>query len=76
MEVVKFLIAQGAPLDALNEDNETAFDVALEHSTTAVLHVLSESIKLSEKPQILHSFTKHFLDDRYKRVLKELLQRE
>ena len=38
--------------------------------------MLSQSIKLSEMPQLLHSFAGTFFDDRYKNVLMELLSKE
>ena len=76
VKVVKYLIEQGAPLDALNEGKESAFDLALEYNATTILQVLSDSIKISERPQILHSFVPKFFDDRYKTVMMELLSKE
>mmetsp|Transcript_152 Transcript_152/g.282 ORF Transcript_152/g.282 Transcript_152/m.282 type:complete len:120 (+) Transcript_152:260-619(+) len=74
--IVKYLIEQGAPLDALNEEKLTPFDVALQSDSIATLGVLSESIKLSEKPEILHSLATKFFNDHYKEVLTKMLGKE
>lgn len=74
--MTRFLIDKGTPLSALNEAKQTAFALALKAEHVALLDMLSEDIKISECPKLLHTFKNHIFDDRFKNVLMKLIERE
>jgi len=41
-----------------------------------VLHKFVENVKLSESPQLFHHFTSHILDERYSKLLIQLIKKE
>ena len=74
--MIRFLIDQGAPLSALNEAKQTAFAIALKAENVSLLDMLSEEVKISECPKLLHTFRTHIFDDRFKNVLMSLIKLE
>ena len=74
--MTRFLIDKGTPLSALNEAKQTAFVLALKAEHVSLLDMLSEDIKISECPKLLHTFKAHIFDDRFKNVLMKLVKRE
>ena len=76
MAMIDLLVSRGSNLSLLNDEKKNAFSIALDCDNIDVLHKFSESIKVSENPELLHKFKGKIFDDRYKKIFIELLNKE
>jgi len=76
MAMIDLLVSRGSNLSLLNEVKKNAFTIALDCDNIDVLHKFSESIRISENPELLHKFKAKIFDDRYKKIFIELLNKE
>jgi ankyrin repeat protein len=76
LAVIALIIARGGDLAALNEQKQTPFMLALEEDCADLLGSLSDRVKLSDQPRILHIFSRKLFDDRYRSILLSLLDKE
>ena len=74
--MIKLLIDKGISIDAVDEDKKTAFERALEQNAVNILPLLTANVSLNRTPMLLHRFTKKIFDDRYRSILKGLIEAE
>lgn len=76
LQVIDLLIENGASLNIQTVNGETPFSLALKENQIDVLHKFVENVKLSESPQLFHHFTPHVLDERYHKLLVQMIRKE
>jgi hypothetical protein len=74
--MITLLIDQGIRIDELDDEKRTAFELALEQNAVNILPLLTANVSLSRTPQLLHRFHKKIFDDRYRAILKGLIEAE
>jgi ankyrin repeat protein len=76
LDVIDMLIENGASLNTQTVNGETPFSLALKENQIDVLHKFVDNVKLSESPMLFHHFTSHLLDERYHKLLVQMMQKE
>lgn len=74
--MIDLLIQYKGNLNALTNEGDTPFSIALKQNEISVLHKFVENVKLSENPKLFHNFTSHILDQRYYSLLIQLIEKE
>ena len=74
--MIDLMILRGANLKLQNSNNQTPFDLALQAENVNLLKKFTQHVKISENPDLLHKFRTKIIDDRYKYILLELINKE
>lgn len=74
--VIKVLLENGASLTAKNNEDKTPFSLALGRAKIQVVDLLSDNVKISESPTLLHDFKSFVFHVNYLEILYKLLNRD
>lgn len=69
-------IAYKANLNAQTSEGDTPFSIALKENQIDILDKFVDNVKLSENPKLIHNFTEHILDERYRSLLITMINKE
>ena len=72
--MIRLLIENGIEIEAVDEQKRTAFEVALDSNAVNIIPLLIDNIKLSKTPMLIHRFKKRIFDERYRTILKTLIE--
>ena len=74
--MIDLVLAYDADLSAMNQDKLSPFNLAMKANNIKLLEKLSDKIRFSKTPALLFDFAPNVFDDRYKKFLIKILDKE